>query len=45
MAFNKNLKNLRKQAGITQDALANACCVHYQTVSKWERGNLPFSIL
>ena len=36
--FGENLKTLRKEAGVTQAALAEKLNVHLQTVSKWERG-------
>ena len=36
--FNNNLKNLRKQKGMSQDALAAELNVVRQTVSKWEKG-------
>ncbi len=36
--FGERLKKLRKQAGITQQELAEILNVHPQTVSKWERG-------
>ena len=32
------IKNLRKKANLTQSDFANAVGVHFQTVSKWERG-------
>ena len=32
------IKQLRLQKGITQDTLANALHISYQTVSKWENG-------
>ena len=45
--FGERLKNLRKAAGITQQALADKLGVHLQTVSKWERGvcEPDFSVL
>ncbi len=36
--FGERLKNLRKERGITQQALADKLNVHPQTISKWERG-------
>lgn len=36
--FNKNLKNLRIQKGLSQEELAERLHVVRQTVSKWERG-------
>ncbi len=39
MDFSERLKNLRKQAGLTQSDFALKTGVHFQTVSKWERGN------
>ncbi|MBQ4268095.1 MAG: InlB B-repeat-containing protein [Clostridia bacterium] len=38
MSFGERLKNLRKQADLTQSAFAEKAGVHFQTVSKWERG-------
>lgn len=32
------IKQLRLQKGITQDTLAKALHISYQTVSKWENG-------
>lgn len=36
--FGENLKCLRKQKGMTQESLARAIGVSFQTISKWERG-------
>lgn len=36
--FGEQLKNLRKESGISQSELAEKLGVHLQTVSKWERG-------
>lgn len=38
MEINENLKALRKGAGLTQSDFAEKTGVHFQTVSKWERG-------
>lgn len=38
--FHERLKELRKQAGLTQSEFAEKTGTHYQTVSKWERGVL-----
>ena len=38
MEINENLKALRKGAGLTQSEFAEKTGVHFQTVSKWERG-------
>lgn len=38
ITFGDNVKRLRKERGFTQDALAEALGVSFQTVSKWERG-------
>ena len=37
--FSSNLRQLRKKAGLSQDALAEKLPVSRQTVSSWERGN------
>ncbi len=36
--LNENIKNLRKEKGISQEELANKLNVVRQTVSKWEQG-------
>lgn len=38
MLLKDKLKNLRAEAGITQEEAAEMLCVSAQTVSKWERG-------
>lgn len=45
--FGERLKQLRKEAGLTQSQFSEKLNVHLQTVSKWERGvNEPdFSLL
>ena len=40
-SFNENLVRLRKAAGLTQDALAQAVGVSSQAVSKWENNGWP----
>ena len=37
MHLGKNLKQLRQKKGMTQEQLAAALFVSYQTISKWER--------
>lgn len=37
-SFGKNLKELRKRVGLTQQAFAERLNLHEQTVSRWERG-------
>ena len=39
MSFGENLKNVRKQRGITQEELAETLCVSRQAISKWESDN------
>ena len=42
MKFNENLKYLRKQAGLTQEQLAEKLSVSRQAITKWESGeSLP----
>lgn len=36
--FNENLRNLRKQKGLSQEELADRLHVVRQTISKWEKG-------
>lgn len=36
--FGKNLRKIRQEKGLTQEALANAINVCHQSVSKWETG-------
>lgn len=44
--LNENIKNLRRQKGMSQDELANKLHVVRQTVSKWENGlSVPDSSL
>lgn len=38
--FGENLKQLRLQKGLTQEKLAEFLNVSFQSVSKWERGNV-----
>ena len=38
MGFKENLRILRLNASLTQEQLGNKVCVHFNTVSKWERG-------
>jgi len=38
MKFGENLKNLRKQIGLSQESLAERIGVSRQSVSKWECG-------
>lgn len=38
MSFQENLKTVRKQRGLSQEALAAQLHVVRQTVSKWEKG-------
>ena len=39
MSFGENLKNVRKQRGITQEELAEILGVSRQAISKWESDN------
>ncbi|MBQ7224008.1 MAG: helix-turn-helix domain-containing protein [Clostridia bacterium] len=38
MQFYERLKQLRKNANLTQNEFSERVGVHFQTVSKWERG-------
>ena len=38
LALGSKIKSLRLQKGVTQDTLAKALHISYQTVSKWENG-------
>lgn len=38
LALGSKIKSLRLQKGVTQDTLAKALHISYQTVSKWETG-------
>lgn len=39
MTFGERLKNLRKEAGLTQDELANRTHLSQTAISNWEAGN------
>lgn len=39
--LSENLKRLRKQAGLTQEALSRQLSISTQAVSRWERGGAP----
>lgn len=39
--LSENLKRLRKQAGLTQEALSSRLSISTQAVSRWERGGAP----
>lgn len=38
LSIGENIRQLRKQKDLSQEALAQSLCVSFQTVSKWERG-------
>ncbi|MBQ6262753.1 MAG: helix-turn-helix transcriptional regulator [Clostridia bacterium] len=38
ICFSENVKHLRKEKDLTQEALADELGISFQTVSKWERG-------
>jgi DNA-binding transcriptional regulator YiaG len=38
MTINEKIRELRKKANLTQEALAAALNISYQSVSKWESG-------
>ena len=42
--FSENLKTLRKQKGFSQEELAGRLHVVRQTISKWENGDLNYSV-
>ena len=37
----KELRNLRKAAGLTQEKLAGICGVERRTIGRWEKGYFP----
>nr|DAI26751.1 MAG TPA: Repressor protein CI [Caudoviricetes sp.] len=39
IGFSRNLKELRKQKGVTQQQLADILCVDKTSISKWENGS------
>ncbi|MDY5326042.1 MAG: helix-turn-helix transcriptional regulator, partial [Gemmiger sp.] len=38
MTFGNKIQKLRKERGLSQDALAELLCVSRQAISKWELG-------
>lgn len=44
MKLSENIRNLRKEKGMTQEALAQQLHTTRQTVSKWEKGHLEPNI-
>lgn len=38
--FGENLRQLREENGLTQQALAEMILISHQTISKWELGKL-----
>lgn len=44
MKLSENIRNLRKEKGMTQEALAQQLHTTRQTVSKWEKGRLEPNI-
>lgn len=39
MAFDKIIKSIRKQLGITQEQLAHELNVSFSTINRWENGH------
>ncbi len=41
MTIGETIRRLRKEKGLTQDALADALEISRQAVAKWESGRVP----